>query len=375
FHSIFLSSPRCWESSDGGSSAASSTNVKMVPKPMEGIHEYGPPPFLNKTYEMVEDPETDSVVSWSATGDSFIAGDPHQFSVQLLPNYFKHQNFSSFIRQLNTYGFRKIQLDRWEFANVGFQRGKRHMLKNIKRKNQSSCSNKNIIRQSAERESEIEGLQRDQRMLKVEMIDLRRRQDSTQKNLTEMEERVRYTEWKQHQMAMLIAKLMRSSSNIMQLLEKYKQRQGLGNGEATKKRRLSPNDNNENPSLMDNTALFTWHSREEIRRLQAAMPVRMDAGISGAEQQKSCLTADINSPDVSIMWEKLMEDDLICENELMEVQSGSHSSMVHELEDLIMRPSERGKGPLDTISGHDSRLEAAKMGKERVEEDANVGEE
>ncbi|GAB2219559.1 hypothetical protein Droror1_Dr00007196 [Drosera rotundifolia] len=219
------------------------------------------------------------------------------------------------------------------------------MLKNIKRKNQSSSNNKNIIRQSAERESEIEGLQRDQRTLKVEMIDLRRRQDSTQKNLTEMEERVRYTEWKQHQMAMLIAKLMRSSSNIMQLLEKYKQRQGLGNGEATKKRQLAPNDTDENPSLMENTTLFTGHNREEIRRLQADMPVRMDARISGAQQQKSCLTADINSPDVSsIMWEKLMEDDLICENELMEVQSGSHSSMIHELEDLIMRPSERGKG-------------------------------
>ena len=74
-----------------------------APKPMEGLNEQGPPPFLKKIFDMVEDPDTDTVVSWSETRDSFIVWDEHVFAEDLLPRYFKHKNFSSFIRQLNTY--------------------------------------------------------------------------------------------------------------------------------------------------------------------------------------------------------------------------------------------------------------------------------
>lgn len=85
---------------DDGVNGSSSMDL---PKPMEGLHEVGPPPFLKKTFEMVEDPESDPIVSWSASRDSFIVWDSHEFSKTLLPKYFKHSNFSSFIRQLNTY--------------------------------------------------------------------------------------------------------------------------------------------------------------------------------------------------------------------------------------------------------------------------------
>jgi hypothetical protein len=77
--------------------------VMLPPQPREGLHDTGPPPFLTKTFDMVDDPTTNHIVSWNRGGSSFVAWDPHSFSTNLLPRYFKHNNFSSFVRQLNTY--------------------------------------------------------------------------------------------------------------------------------------------------------------------------------------------------------------------------------------------------------------------------------
>ncbi|CAA0830793.1 Heat stress transcription factor B-2a [Striga hermonthica] len=91
-------------------------------------------PFLTKTYQLVDDREIDDVISWNADGSTFIVWDTSEFARELLPKYFKHNNFSSFIRQLNTYGFRKVMPDRWEFFNEYFRRGERKLLHDIHRR-------------------------------------------------------------------------------------------------------------------------------------------------------------------------------------------------------------------------------------------------
>ncbi|QHO37911.1 Heat stress transcription factor A-6b [Arachis hypogaea] len=46
------------------------------PHPMEGLNESGHPPFLTKTYDIVEDPSTNHIVFWSKGNNSFVVWDP-----------------------------------------------------------------------------------------------------------------------------------------------------------------------------------------------------------------------------------------------------------------------------------------------------------
>ncbi|GAB4826378.1 hypothetical protein Ancab_009243 [Ancistrocladus abbreviatus] len=97
-----------------------------------------PTPFLTKTYQLVDDDSIDDVISWNEDGSTFVVWNPTVFARDLLPKFFKHNNFSSFVRQLNTYGFRKVVPDRWEFSNESFRRGEKRLLCDIQRRKAAS---------------------------------------------------------------------------------------------------------------------------------------------------------------------------------------------------------------------------------------------
>ncbi|EGZ25646.1 hypothetical protein PHYSODRAFT_257850 [Phytophthora sojae] len=118
--------------------------------------------FLEKTYELLErcPPE---LASWTARGDSFVVKLPTAFAEHVIPTYFKHRKFSSFVRQLNLYGFRKVRAtsaaeeaegnaaaaaeaaedaspkDWWEFRHDRFVRGRRDLLCEIRRRSPSDA--------------------------------------------------------------------------------------------------------------------------------------------------------------------------------------------------------------------------------------------
>ncbi|KAI0983670.1 hypothetical protein GJ496_002047 [Pomphorhynchus laevis] len=64
--------------------------------------------FINKLWYIVNDHNTDDLIRWAKSGTWFGIRDHNKFAETILPQYFKHNNMNSFIRQLNMYGFRKV---------------------------------------------------------------------------------------------------------------------------------------------------------------------------------------------------------------------------------------------------------------------------
>lgn len=225
-----------------------------IPSPIANTN--APPPFLSKTYDMVDDPATDSIVSWSPTNNSFVVWNPPEFARDLLPKYFKHNNFSSFVRQLNTYGFRKVDPDRWEFANEGFLRGQKHLLKSISRRKpahghshpqptpshgQNASVGACVEVGKFGLEEEVERLKRDKNVLMQELVRLRQQQQATDNQLQTMVQRLQGMEQRQQQMMSFLAKAVQSPGFLAQFV----QQQSESNRritEANKKRRLKQED-------------------------------------------------------------------------------------------------------------------------------------
>ena len=63
--------------------------------------------FIHKLYDMLHDESISHLIWWSPTNDSFYLLPGEEFS-KVLSQYFKHTNIASFIRQLNMYGFHKV---------------------------------------------------------------------------------------------------------------------------------------------------------------------------------------------------------------------------------------------------------------------------
>eukprot|EP01038_Epipyxis_sp_PR26KG_P011985 gene11985-16043_t len=96
------------------------------------------PVFLRKAFNMISSCPS-HIGGWSEKGDTVIIKDVKLFSEQIIPTAYKHNNFSSFVRQLNFYGFRKIKSESlqhaswWEFRHPQFLKGQPNLLSEIKR--------------------------------------------------------------------------------------------------------------------------------------------------------------------------------------------------------------------------------------------------
>jgi heat shock transcription factor, other eukaryote len=69
------------------------------------------PAFLEKLYDILDDPSLEPYIGWQEGGNSFLIKNVNYVSETVLPKYFKHNNIQSFIRQLNMYSFTKTRHD------------------------------------------------------------------------------------------------------------------------------------------------------------------------------------------------------------------------------------------------------------------------
>ncbi|KAI8893115.1 hypothetical protein BC833DRAFT_609570 [Globomyces pollinis-pini] len=154
--------------------------------------------FINKLYNMVSDQQSDQFIRWADNGKSFVVPNHAEFSKVVLPKFFKHNNFNSFIRQLNIYGFHKVpniqngllscnEPEMMEFMHPNFMKDAPHLLISVtrkvkdetpvKRETQVDLSNvllelTQIKKHQAELTSEISKIQKDNQSMWSQSLQL-----------------------------------------------------------------------------------------------------------------------------------------------------------------------------------------------------------
>ncbi|KHN72771.1 Heat shock factor protein 1 [Toxocara canis] len=162
------------------------------------------PLFLIKLWNIVEDAAYQNVIRWDESGYSFHILDPYSFCRNVLPQYFKHNNLNSLIRQLNMYGFRKMtpiersglaraesDQDHLEFSHPYFVRDHPELLVNIKRKSASHRPADPAAVSLASKDlslvlDEIRQLREKQRAMETKMTHLVKENESVWQQLSHM---------------------------------------------------------------------------------------------------------------------------------------------------------------------------------------------
>lgn len=167
--------------------------------------------------------------------------------------------------QFDEQGFKKVDPDRWEFANEGFLRGQKHLLKTISRRKSTQGHGSSSGGGSNPRshqgqgsmgglsscvevgkfglEEEVEQLKRDKNVLMQELVKLRQQQQSTDNKLQSTVKSLQTMEQRQQQIMSFLAKAVQNPTFLSQFIQKQTDGSNMHVTEASKKRRLTEDGN------------------------------------------------------------------------------------------------------------------------------------
>lgn len=251
-------------------------------------------------------------------------------------------------------GFRKVDPDRWEFANEGFLGGQKRLLKRIKRRRNLSQN----IQQQQEMaacvelgrfslEGEVDQLRRDRNVLMVEIVKLRQQHQTSRAQLVAMEERLQGYERKQQHMMAFLGRALKNPTFVRQLIQHRNQNKELGS--IGRKRRLQARASSENVqeeviSQLGSQVACSHHLGEEEMKIGTDIeslfsPIDKSASSSNTNQNAEMIASSLGHTDIhsvnDINWEELLNEDLIVGEE----DGKDQTETVVEVEDLAHKPS------------------------------------
>ncbi|KAI8584711.1 hypothetical protein K450DRAFT_267363 [Umbelopsis ramanniana AG] len=205
------SSPLLTPNSQPGSPSCLNESIPLSPIEDGQTFKSGSHTFVHKLYDMIEDVDCHPYICWSNDGTSFVVYNVVEFAKVLLPKHFKHNNFSSFVRQLNMYGFHKINKTPrnqksmtkdqvWEFSHPQFLRGRPDLLDGIKRK---AMDNDMYRREAGDMYGQIS-------MLQVSQADIFKQLSQLQLTVSQLSQQLNQSLTAQSDQANLIKSMMES---------------------------------------------------------------------------------------------------------------------------------------------------------------------
>lgn len=91
--------------------------------------------FPAKLFEILSDEENSDIISWMPHGRGWKVHDSKRFELEIIPKHFKLTKFSSFTRQVNAWGFRKVSngVDKGCFYHEFFLKNHANLVAKISR--------------------------------------------------------------------------------------------------------------------------------------------------------------------------------------------------------------------------------------------------